>query len=734
MRTYRDVCRISLPVALLLTVSTSAVALPEYLAAALRYGARDCGFCHASADGGGGHNERGEWLLQQVEDRHATAVDVDWLVARDEIVEPSLLQSLPSTPISTLPPLTRTDSDNERPLDYTTDHGEWPAYAGDLLARKYSPLEQINRGNVATLQVAWVWEAFDNHRYVGKGSSAKTPDPFKATPLMAGNRLFIRTSYSGVAALDPATGETLWTFDPGTGDGPRPPMFGFSSRGLAYYRGKSQDRVVLLTSDGWLMMLNAETGEPVPEFGDGGRADLSKGLRRELRRSTATWNFPPALCGDVIVIGNQTNDDSHSSRETPWNKNLPLGDIRGFDAETGEQRWVFRTVPQKGEYGNETWEDGSWEWMGNTNVWSSMSCDPEFNLVYLPVTAPTHHFYGGHRPGDNLFATSVVAVDASTGKRVWHFQTVHHDIWDYDLPAAPVVIDIIVDGTPVKAVAQVGKTGFVYVLDRVTGKPVWPIEERPVPPSTLGDERAAKTQPFPTWPPPFESQGVTRDDLIDFTPALKNRAMKQAMGLTMGPLFTPAAKGGTLINPGVGGGANWGGASFDPETGYFYVASRRMAMVLTPRSAGWASDVEYGVRFTIATVDGLPIIKPPWGSITAYDMNTGEIAWQVANGAGAKDAPSLRHLNLPDLGTGQAPGLLITKTLMFYGQRRDAGAPTTTLQVRDKQSGESVASFQLVGDHNVAPPMTYFVAGRQFVVIATGNAIEPARLTAFRLP
>ena len=267
---------------------------------------------------------------------------------------------------------------------------------------------------------------------------------------------------------------------------------------------------------------------PLPGFGENGRVDLTKGLRRPLSRRANTWNYAPALCGDVVVLGNQTHDGSHMLRN--WQDNVPLGDVRGFDVRTGRQVWAFQTIPQAGQFGNDTWGEGSWKWMGNTNVWSMMSCDPELAIVYLPVTAPSSHFYGGLRPGNNLFGTSVVALDARTGKRIWHFQTVHHDIWDYDLPAAPVVADVVLEGKPVKAVAQVSKVGFLYVFDRVTGEPLWPIEERGVPASTLDGEQAAATQPFPTWPPPFEMQGLGEDDLIDFTPELRRRAQRVLAG------------------------------------------------------------------------------------------------------------------------------------------------------------------------------------------------------------
>ena len=355
---------------------------------------------------------------------------------------------------------------------------------------------------------------------------------------------------------------------------------------MAYHRGKAEggkagDRVLLVTSDGWLIALAPDTGKLHGGFGKEGRVDLTQGLRRRIDRRASTWNYAPAVCGDVVVIGNQTIDNSH--QRPNWRANVPLGDVRGFDVNTGKQMWVFQTVPQAGEFGNDTWGEESWRWMGNTNVWSMMSCDAALGHVYLPVTAPTSHFYGGLRPGDNLFGTSVVALNAATGKRVWHFQTVHHDIWDYDLPAAPVVVDLVQNGKQVRAVVQVSKVGFLYVFDRVTGTPLWPIEERPVPKSDLEGEQASPTQPFPTWPPPFELQGVRENDLIDFTPKLRERALKRLADVRIGPLFLPPSEQGSLVVPGWGGGANWGGAAFDPEARRLYLASRRMPLLLTAR-------------------------------------------------------------------------------------------------------------------------------------------------------
>ena len=731
---------------LALLAGAFAAANPEHLLPALEFGAKDCAFCHVTPQGGQGHNERGAWLVAERERRGADAIDVGWLALRESVVEREQAPAAPradetqaGAQAEPLAPLESAEPEGPRPFDYSTRHGDWPAYGGDPGARKYSPADQIRPGNVDSLRVAWVWEAFDNHRYLGDRRGRKVPDGFKVTPLMVEGRLFVRTAFSAVAALDPTTGETLWTYDPGTGDGPRPPQFGFSTRGLAYHRGKNEQeseegRVLLVTSDGWLIALSAETGQPFEDFGDGGRVDLSQGLRRPVRRTSSTWNYAPSVCGDVVVVGNQSTDGSHFEG-ADWQRNVPLGDVRGFDVRTGEQAWTFETVPQEGAFGNDTWGEESWRWMGNTNVWTMTSCDPALGHVYLPVSAPTSHFYGGLRPGDNLFGTSLVAVSSRTGERLWHFQTVHHDIWDYDLPAAPVVVDVVKDGKPVAAVAQVSKVGFLYVFDRATGEPLWPVEEREVPASDLAGERAAKTQPFPTWPPPFELQGVGEDDLIDLTPMLRKRAQEKLEGVRTGGLFLPASKEGSLAVPGWGGGANWGGAAFDPETRMLYVASRRMPLLLTAREI----DVErfgfpYRIRPSRLDIGGLPVVKPPWSSITAYRMDTGEIAWQVANGAGPKQHPLLEDLDLPDLGVpGNAPGLVVTKHLIFHGHRAGWQQPSS-LRALDKATGGVLWEHPVEGTHMVSPPMTYMAGGRQFVVISTGSGLEPGRLTAFRLP
>jgi quinoprotein glucose dehydrogenase len=467
---------------------------------------------------------------------------------------------------------------------------------------------------------------------------------------------------------------------------------------------------------------------------------------RETRISQVTHSAPPIVCADTVVIGTIISDG-------PTGPEMPPGHVRGYDVRTGEMKWVFHTIPQEGEYGNETWKDGSWRHTGNTNVWTMMSCDDELGIVYLPLSTPTNDWYGGHRLGNNLFAESLVALDARTGERKWHFQAVHHGLWDYDFPCAPNLVDVTVDGKLVEAVAQVSKQGFTYVFDRVTGKPVWPIEERPVPQSTVPGEESSPTQPHPTKPPPFERQGVSDEDLIDVTPELLKKALEIVTDYQLGPLFTPpielveGGKKGTLMLPSAAGGANWRGAAVDPETGVLYVPSMTLVMVNGLRAADPARSgfrYVYGAGFLVPGPEGLPLVKPPWGRITAIDLNRGEHLWQVPHGSGPKDHPALAGLDLPDLGSNphgvlSNGGLVLTKTLLFIIQAEldessmlrmgDAGY----LRAYDKRTGEKV------WEHHMTPtphgtPMTYLHQGRQYLVVAVGGMTQKAELVAFALP
>ena len=718
----------------------TALAKPEYFVESMKYGAKDCLFCHVNAAGGHGLTERGQWLVDQKNDRGVEAVDIAWLESREKVESSdagAAIDAEVDTP-STLEGATKKGiplDTEKRPFDFSTSFGEWPAYGGDVEATKYSPLNQITRENLDQLKIAWVWES--KHDSGAMFNRRKAADSFKGTPLMAGGRLFLRDRYSAVNAINPATGEELWMYDPGSKSGPRPTMFGFSSRGLAYHRDETGERVFLLTSRGWLIALDAATGIPIKGFGNEGKVDLTQGLRRPLDRNNISWSNAPNVCGDVVVIGSQTSDGSHSRNRRRGAEqalaNMPLGDVRGFNVHTGKQAWVFKTIPQEGEFGNDTWGNDSWKWMGNTNVWSTTSCDPQLGHAYLPVTAPTNHLYGANRPGDNLFSTSTVAVDNKTGERVWHFQTVHHDIWDYDLPAAPVVADIVFDGKPRKVVAQVTKVGYLFVFDRVTGKPLWEVKEVKVPQSDLEGEVPSATQPQPTWPKPFARQGMREEDLLNLTPELERQTKAVTSKFDLGAMYASASEKGTFISPGVGGGANWGGAAFDKLNRQLFVASREQPMVLrATRVPGDRMGFKYATWFEVPTVAGLPPVNPPWSKITAYDLDTGDILWAVANGAGPTNHPLLRGKEWPDLGAvGAAPGLLVTPSAIFYGHLGRNGG--SDLRAMDKDTGKVLWRHTLQGAIFDAPPMTYMVHGKQHIVIGTGHSGQPVRLVAFSL-
>ena len=480
-------------------------------------------------------------------------------------------------------------------------NGEWPTYGGDLGSTKYSPLDQIDAGNFGDLEIAWRWQSADawvsmttpgggewraRSDVVFEALDRDDPDrwrdrqpPYtnnlKATPLMVGGRLFLNMPTSQGAAVDAATGETLWVYNPKTYEAGTTTMTArWNQRGVAYWTDGSAERIFWGTGNGFLLCVEAATGRPCADFGEDGRVDLTRGIPRAARGDRDWLNAllysvqsPPLVVGDTIITPSSISS-YNITREAP------PGWMRGFDARSGRTKWTFHTIPQGDEFGNDTWGGDSWRVTGKVGVWSMMSADPELGLVYLPTNTPAPDYYGGHRPGENLFAESVVALDVETGRREWHFQAVHHGLWDYDFPAAPNLVDVEVDGRPVKALAQVSKQGFVYVFDRVTGEPIWPIEERPVPTDTdIPGEVVWPTQPFPTRPAPFEYQGATVDDLADFTPEIRRMAVDAVEGFRLGPLFTPQSLRGTIQRPSTGGGANWSGAGVDPETGLLYVPS-----------------------------------------------------------------------------------------------------------------------------------------------------------------
>ncbi len=611
---------------------------------------------------------------------------------------------------------------------------EWPVYGGDPGHTRYSSLSQIDSSNAATLEVEWRWSA-RNHG----------PNPLAAsqtTPIYVKGLLYATAGMTrNVVAIDPATGETIWTYRiderARLENAPRVN----SGRGVSYWSdGRGDDRIYVVTPGYHLVALNAATGRPVTGFGRNGVVDLQRNLRT---RAGVTMNgsigasSPAAVIGNVLVVGAAL----HVGMRPPSKTNTP-GDVRGFDARTGRLLWTFHTIPEPGETGHDTWLNGSAAYTGNTAVWAQISWDAALGYVYLPTEAATGDYYGGHRPGTNLFSTSILTLDARTGKRVWHYQTIHHDIWDWDNPNAPILADLTIGGRPRKIVAQMTKQGFVFVLDRVTGEPIWPIEERPVPRGDVRGEWYSPTQPFPTRPAPFERQGFSEADLIDFTPEIRARAKTIASQFRWGTLFAPpslqnAPDGtlGTITLPASTGGANWEGGALDPETGYLYVPSVTALSFLSLVEGGTTSDMTYiagGGRAQLAP--GVPIVKPPWGRITAIDLTTGDHAWMVPNG----DTPSyvaerlqLPPASIPNTGRASRAGLLVTRTLLFAGEGTNG---SSNFWVLNKRTGARIARLDIPSGTQTGVPMTYLHAGRQYVVFATTANGQPSEIVAYALP
>ena len=603
---------------------------------------------------------------------------------------------------------------------------DWPTYGNDPGSAKYADLDQLNANNVAKLRVAWQWQSPDNA--LVKADPKKTPWGFKSTPLKVGHMLYTSTSLGYVAAIDAATGKSIWVFDTRTYADGRPTNLGFNHRGVAYWsNNKGQSRIFMPTNNGYLWALDAETGEPLQGFGEAGRVDLTLGLGRAIERKHYSVISAPTVVADVVVVGSSILDG-------PKNKEMPPGHVRAFDPITGEQVWVFETIPQGQAYGSNTWENESWRYTGNANVWTGISADLELGYVYLPTGTPTNDWYGGHRLGDNLFAESLICVDARTGKRVWHFQMVHHGLWDYDLPAAPTLMNIVVNDKPIKAVAQVSKQGFVYVFDRVTGEPVWPIHETPVPQSTVPGERSSPTQPIPSKPAPFERQGMSESHLIDFSPELFTEAKAIMNQFQTGPLYTPPSIQGTLNLPGWGGGANWTGAAFDPQLQILYIPSQAspIAVKLKPGNPD-ETNFNYVRSRSVNRVrgpKGLPLIKPPYARVTAIDMGTGNHLWMTINGNGPRQ--KIIDMGLPDpgpLGAAWSGGPVLTKSLLLVSQ---ADGQRNVLRAFNKLDGRIIAEVDLPA-RPWGTPMTYMQDGKQFIVIASGEA-QDAKLVALALP
>ena len=619
--------------------------------------------------------------------------------------------------------------------------GEWHYWGGDAWSTRYSPLDQINAQTFGDLEVAWVWR--------GDNFGPEADNILRATPIYADGRLFsVAGARRTVVAIDPATGETLWTFREAPTKRWEDSMRKNYGKGVAYDRIDGRGVIYVVTPAFFLHALDAETGLPVESFGTGGTVDLladlgyphhpTEGLPPDV--GYITNSSAPLVVNGVIVVGNSHEQGYYQTRK----ENVP-GNILAYDAKTGRNLWKFNVVPRPGEFGHETWENDSWSYTGNVSAWAPMSADPERNIVYIPTDPGTNDYYGGHRPGDNLFSTSLLALDLRTGERVWHFQTVHHDIWNYDNPMSPHLVDITVNGRQIPAVVQTTKQSFAYVFNRETGEPVWPIEERPVPQSTVPGEKTSPTQPFPTKPAAYEQQGITEDDLIDYTPELRAKALEQVSRFKLGPLFNPPSLGdaegnGVSIHcPGANGGTNIpGGSVVDPETGILYVASTRAcsAPVLRP-----AKELDPNANMTYATqgpggvggVDGLPLLKPPYGRITAIDLNTGEHLWWIPNGdtpENVKNHPALQGIDLPRTGKGAHATAMVTKSLLMYGEGR-GGEPL--FHAVDKRTGEELATVELPAPTNTAP-MTFMHEGKQYIVVAIGSGRHPGSLVALRLP
>ena len=632
---------------------------------------------------------------------------------------------------------------------YGATNGEWRSYGGDLGSTKYSPLDQIDATNFQDLRLAWRWQSADGSLDL-EAIRQQVPRVqfrmFQATPLMVEGVLYLSTAMHQVAAVDAATGDTLWVHDPEVYLGGSPTHF-YNSRGVAYWTDGDDARIFFGTNEGYLLALDAGTGQPVLDFGDSGRVDLMEGIPRAVRgetnyrgRNLLGVASPPIVARDVVVTPSVISDGA-------IRKEAPPGWLKGIDARTGDTKWMFRTVPQADDFGADTWLNESWRYSGNANVWTMLSVDDDLGYIYLPTGTPTGDYYGGHRLGDNLFAESLVALDIETGQRMWHFQAVHHGVWDYDFPSAPNLVDITVDGRLVKAIAQVSKQGFTYVFDRVTGDPVWPIEERPVATDTdLDGDVLSPTQPFPTKPPPFEYQGMSIDDLVDFTPEIRAMAVEAVKNFRLGPLFSPPMLSvdgglqGTIQRPYVGGGASWTGAAIDPETGLLYVPSMNRFSVLkyyTPDPAD-GGNLRYTMRGLAAGTQprmpqGLPLLKPPYTRITAIDLNEGEHAWMQPNGDGNRyrNHPLLRDLDLPPLGGDGHGGPVLTKTLLISALSAGGTDDGPRLVARDKASGAIVGSVDLPSGA-IGTPMTYMYEGTQYIALTVGGDVP--ELIALSLP
>jgi quinoprotein glucose dehydrogenase len=679
---------------------------------------------------------------------------------------------------------------------YGTQNGEWQTYGGDLRSTRYSPLDQITADNFNKIEVAWRFK-----------TDALGPRPefnLQATPLMVKGVLYtVGGTRRAVVALDAATGEMLWLHTMNEGKRGESAPRQLSGRGLSYWTDGREERIIYVTPGYEMVALHAKTGELVHTFGKDGVVDLKleDDQNMDLVTGEVGLHATPLVVNDVIVVG-----AAHLPGGSPRSKTNEKGYIRGFDAKTGKRLWIFHTIPRPGEFGNDTWEKDSWSYTGNAGVWAQMSADPDLGLVYLPVELPTGDYFGGNRPGQGLFGESVVALDVKTGRRKWHFQLVHHGIWDMDIPCAPILADLNVNGRVIKAIAQPSKQAWVYVLDRATGQPVWPIEERPVEKGTVPGEWYAPTQPFVTKPPPFDRQGVSVDDLIDYTPALHDEALKLVANYKIGPIFTPPVVStfpgplATLILPAATGGANWQGGALDPATNFMYIFSNTSptalglvsadpartdfgytqgiardpnasapeggsgrggapssAVAQAPAEGGRAAAAPAGASPAAGsgggraaapagggegggglTIQGLPIVKPPYARITALDLNKGEIVWQIAHGDTAdnvKNHPALKGVNIPRTGRQGRIGVLVTKSLVIAGEGGFFTTPNgqrgAMLRAYDKATGKEVGAVYMPAPQT-GSPMTYMLNGKQYITVPISGPGYSGEILTFR--
>ncbi len=649
-------------------------------------------------------------------------------------------------------------------------NGEWRTYGGDLGNTRYSPLDQINASNFDKLQIAW--------RFNTASLGPRPEFNLEATPLMVGGVVYtVAGTRRDVVALDATTGEMLWMHTEKEGARGDAAPRKLSGRGLAYWTNGAastaasnrEERILYVTPGYRLIALDAKTGAPIPSFGKAGVVDLKLEDDQEIDLITGEVGLhaAPTVAGDTIIVG-----AAHLAGGTPKSKHNVKGYIRGFDVKTGKRLWIFHTIPKPGEFGYNTWEGDSADYTGNTGVWGQISVDEELGMVYLPVELPTGDYYGGHRPGNGLFGESIVALDLKTGQRKWHYQLVHHGIWDWDIPCAPMLVDFNVNGRVVKALAQPTKQSILYVFDRVTGKPIWPIEERPVPIGDVPGEKYSPTQPMPTKPLAYGRNGTSVDELINFTPALREEAVKIASKYRLGPLFTPPVVSkveGPLATLTAGccqGGTNWPGGSYDPQTHMLYAFTwgevNQLGLLPADPSRSDMNYIQGIARGTAPAaesaaaapappaggegganslfVQGLPLFKPPYGSIAAINLDKGELAWSVAHGEtpdNIRNHPALKGVDIPRTGRGGIVGVLTTSSLVIAGERGTFTLPDgrvgAMLRGYDKATGKDAGAVYMPNSQT-GSPMTYMANGKQYIVLAIGGPGFPAELIAYRLP